>query len=66
MLRESESLYINFHIAMQAINITCLLKNLLAKTQTKKSVSQTAKRQVTILVFGYCQTRRSFLQVFGN
>lgn len=34
--------------------------------QTKKSVSQTAKRQVTILVFGYCQTRRSFLQVFGN
>lgn len=34
--------------------------------QIKKSVGQTAKRQVTILVFGYCQTQRSFLQVFGN
>ena len=38
MLRENESLDINFHIAMQAIHIMCLLKNLLAKTNKQKNL----------------------------
>ena len=37
-----------------------LKKSVGQNKQTKKSVGQTAKRQVTILVFEYCQTRRFF------